>query len=102
MNVRDPVASCLRRTGWSVSLSVEEDLATVRRDQPGENVHQRAFSGTVLADEGMDLAGGYSEFNAVESDGRSETLSDVVELKERHRRQPCIRSTTPGFAILRS
>ena len=38
-------------------LAVDADLALVRLQVAGEDVHQRRFAGAVLADDGVDLAG---------------------------------------------
>jgi hypothetical protein len=38
-------------------VAVDEDLALVGLVEPVEHVHQRALAGTVLAEQGVDLAG---------------------------------------------
>ena len=37
-------------------LAVEQDLAGIRPVQPGQDVHERALAGAVLAEQGVDLA----------------------------------------------
>src|SRR5262249_39016274 len=49
----------------------------------GENLHERALAGTVLADECVDLAGQQLERDAVQGLRRPEPLRDVAQLGAR-------------------
>ena len=47
-------------------LAGDADLAGVRLDGPGEDLHQRGLAGAVLADDGVDVAGLDGEIHADE------------------------------------
>ena len=48
----------------------------------GDDLHQRALAGAVLADETMDLAGGQREVDAVQRQHAAEGLADALELED--------------------
>ena len=52
--------------------AVDADLARVRPVEAGEDVHQRALAGAVLAEQGVDLAGAQLEVDVVVGDDARE------------------------------
>ena len=61
--------------------TVEQDLATVRTVQAGEDVHERALAGAVLAEHGMDLADAQVEGDPVVGEDTREGLDDAPSLQ---------------------
>ena len=57
-------------------LPVDPDLTLVRPVEPGEDVHQRALPGTVLAEQGVDLPGQQLEGDVVVCHDARECLDD--------------------------
>ena len=47
-------------------LTVDQDLARVERDGAGDDLAERRLAGAVLADKGVDLAGGDGQADIVE------------------------------------
>ncbi len=56
-------------------LAVEDDLAAVRLVDPGEDLHQGALAGAVLADEPEDFAGMDFETDVLQSEHAGEALA---------------------------
>ena len=71
----------IARSGELLGLAVEQDLACGRRVQPVEDVHQGALAGTVLAQQGKDLATRHSEVHVVVRENARELFRDTRELK---------------------
>ena len=72
------------RIAWGVEqdrLTVEQDLAAVRTVQAGQDVHERALAGAVLAQHGMDLADAQVEGNPVVGEDTWERLDDPASLQ---------------------
>ncbi len=61
-------------------LAVEHDLPAVRRLEAGQDLHERALAGPVLAEDALDGAGGHGEGDAVVGFDRAEMLADVSDL----------------------
>jgi hypothetical protein len=57
--------------------AIDPDLALVRSVEPGEDVHERALAGTVLAQEGMNLARPKVEVDVVVGEDAGERLDDA-------------------------
>ena len=74
-------------------LAVDQDLARVRPVEPGEDVHQRALAGAVLAEQRVDLAAAQVEVDAVVRQHAGEALDDPARLERGHgprrRRRSC-------------
>ena len=87
---RDAGAARRERIARRVRGAVEPHLARVGRQRAGENRHQRALAGAVLADERADLAAAHREIDAVERDGRAERLARrrASRIAARSRLQP--------------
>jgi hypothetical protein len=62
---------------------VERDLARIGRLRSGQDLHQRRFSGAVLADERVHFAGFDIERDAVERTDAGERLHDPRHAQER-------------------
>ena len=67
-----PAAMASRGEPKRDRLAVEQDLAGVGPVQPGQDVHQRALAGAVLAEQGVDLAGAQVEVDVVVGERRPE------------------------------
>ena len=63
-------------------LAAQHDLALVRRVDAGEDLHQRALAGAVLADQPVDLARQQLEIDAVERGRAAEALGDAAERQD--------------------
>ena len=61
--------------------AVEREAAGVQPVRAAEHLHQRAFAGTILADERVHLAGADFEAHAVECHGRAEALGHHLDLQ---------------------
>ena len=79
----DAAGDRVGRPGDGDRLAVEQDLARVGREQPVQDVHQRALAGAVLAEEGVDLAGPDEQVDAVVGDDAGEALGDAAHLEAR-------------------
>src|SRR4029077_13755613 len=62
---------------------VQTHRARVRWERAGEDVHERALSRAVLADERVDLSGAHLEVDARERRRRAESLGNAGELEQR-------------------
>ena len=80
---RDRVA---RRTEGD-GRPVEQDLAGIRPVEPGQDVHQGALAGAVLAEQCVDLARAQVEVNLVVGDDAGKGLDDAARLERGHRRR---------------
>src|SRR5690606_674096 len=69
------------RAGERDGLTVDDDLTAVGLVQPVQHVHQRALAGTVLAQDGVDLARLDDEVDRVVGDERPERLGDPPQLQ---------------------
>ena len=67
-----PAAIASRGDRNATGRAVDADLALVRPVQAGEDVHQRALAGAVLAEQGVDLAGAQLEVDVVVGDDARE------------------------------
>ena len=67
-----PAAIASRGEPNATGRAVEQDLAGVGPVQPGEDVHQRALAGAVLAEQGVDLARAQVEVDVVVGDDARE------------------------------
>ena len=56
---------------------VDVNFASVRRDNPGEDVHQGRLAGAVLAQQRMDLAGIQVEIDAAQRVHAAEALAHI-------------------------
>ena len=75
----DRVARRAERHG----LAVDADLARVGLVEPGQDVHERALAGAVLAEQGVDLARPQVEVDVVVGDDAGEALDDAAHLDRR-------------------
>jgi hypothetical protein len=73
-------------------LPVEDDLAGVRLIDPGEDLHQGALAGAVLADQPQDLAGMDFETDVLQRQHAGEALGDPLD-PEQGRSRRFIRSS---------
>ncbi len=62
-------------------FAVDEDLALVGPQEPVEDVHQRRLAGSVLAEQGVDLARLNGEVDAVVGDEAAKTFRDPTQLE---------------------
>ena len=69
-------------------LPIEHKTAGEFRMHAGDDLHQRAFSRAVLADETMDLAGGKREVDTTKRLDAAEGLGDLVQFED-GRACPC-------------
>ena len=72
----------LERVGELDPLPVELDLAGVREVDAGQDLHERALAGAVLAHQRMDLAGEQAEVDRVQRPGVTEQLVDATHLED--------------------
>jgi hypothetical protein len=63
------------------ALAVQVDLAGIRLVEAVENLHQRAFAGAILAQQGMDLPGPHLEVHVVVSQHAGKALDDAAHLQ---------------------
>jgi len=70
-------------------LAVEDDLPGVRVVDAGDDLDQRRFACSVVADQGDDLAGKDLEVDAVEGLHGPEALGDVLQLEDRGLLRDC-------------
>ncbi len=91
--------------GEGLHLVVEQDLALVGLVQAVEDVHQRGLARTVLAEQGVDLAGLHDEVDVVVGDQGAEALGDATKLEFHAPRLPaprvgrrCASGGVPGSA----
>src|SRR6266568_2790005 len=61
---------------------VQQETARELRMHAGDDLHQRALSSAVFADETMDLAGGEREVDAPERLDAAEGLRDLVQFED--------------------
>jgi len=71
------------RTRERHGLSVHENLAGIGLKRAGEDLDQCRFSGPIVADEGMNLAGAQGEVAAAERDDPCEVLEQGPRLNHR-------------------
>ena len=76
----DPRVESVARRAERHLFAAEEDLALVRVVQPGEDVRERRLAGAVLTQQGVHLALGRLEVDAVVCDHAREPLRDPAEL----------------------
>ena len=65
-----PAAIASRGEPKATGSAVEQDLAGVGPVQPGQDVHQRALAGAVLAEQRVDLARAHVEVDVVVGERR--------------------------------
>ena len=82
----DEAQPCLHGCLWRVSfvelLSKKLDEAGVRRNQPTEDVHQRALAGAVAAHQSDDLGTLHVEIDSLYSLGGTEGLIDTLHSQQ--------------------
>src|SRR5437773_2230836 len=66
-------------------LALPEKLSPVCFIEPGSDLHERGFSGAILADQSMDLAGPHIETDVFKHGDTAKGLGDVVHSQERFR-----------------
>ena len=71
-HARRPAAIASRGDPNVTGRAVEPDLPGVRPVQAGEDVHERALAGAVLAEQGVDLARSQVEVDVVVGDDARE------------------------------
>src|SRR3989344_2938919 len=59
-------------------LAIEQDLASVQRDEAGDHVHQRGLAAAVVAEDGDDLAAGQVEVEVGVEGGAGEGLAQAA------------------------
>jgi hypothetical protein len=67
----------VERIARLIGFAIELHFPGVRCVCAGEDFHECAFAGSVLADEGVDFAGEDFEVDATESDGGAEGFADA-------------------------
>jgi len=80
----DPAPDGVLRPPDDHRLAVVDDLAGVRTLEPVDDVHQRRFASSVLAEQGVDLAPLDDEVHAVVGPQPSEGLDDPAKFEGRH------------------
>ena len=75
-----PAAIASRGDPKATGRAVHQDLARVGPVEPGEDVHQRALAGPVLAEQSVDLAGPQVEVDVVVREDARERLDDAARL----------------------
>ena len=78
----DPEVDRVARRADLDLVAAQKDLALVGRVEPVEDVHERRLAGSVLAQEGVHLAGRQLEVDLVVRDDSREPLGDAAELEE--------------------
>ncbi len=73
----------LARGGETGRRTGQRDRAAIRRRGAGDDGHQRALAGTVLAQQDMDLAGAQVEIDAAQGMHAAEPLLDAGEPQQR-------------------
>ena len=81
VNHRDAGAPGSHRVARGVGLPVEEHLPCVRLDRAGQDRHQRALAGAVLAHQAAHFAWRHGEVDACQRDGGIEPLLDAAHLE---------------------
>ena len=76
------IGAMARRQGGAV----HEDLALRRRDEPTEDLHERALAGAVLAAEPVHLAGRQLEVHLLEGDDAAVGLAEAFDVENPARR----------------
>ena len=74
----DAVGDGVARGTEGHRASVDQDHAGVRPVEPGQNVHQRALAGAVLAQQGVDFSLAQREIDGVVGQHARETLADAA------------------------
>ena len=77
----DPAIDRIRRAGDRDGRAVEQDLALIRGRQPVKDVHEGALAGTVLAEQGVNLAGPDVEVDPVVGEDARIALRDAAHLE---------------------
>ena len=70
------------RRGDMDSFAVSQDLAAVHRQSAGQDVHQRGFTGAILADECMNLALLQAEVHMIQRMGAGELFVDLLHFQQ--------------------
>ncbi len=94
----DPAVARVGRAGQGDLDAVDEQLPAVRRVHAGEDLHERRFAGSVLADESVSLARVEIDRDVVERADRPESLGCVLEREDGHLRRRCRRHCS-GFVL---
>ncbi len=79
MNEHHALALGVERRGHHRSHLFDEDLALVGLVYPAEHLHQGRFSGTVLAQQGVNLAGHHLKRHAVQGADPRKRLDDILQ-----------------------
>jgi len=83
---RDAAIARVLGTARRVRLAVKTHRPGVWKVRAGQNLHQRALAGAVLADERVRLAGLHVEVDARQRDDRSEPFGDLAHVEAGHER----------------
>ena len=75
--------------GMRIGLALPADLAGIGMQHAIDDLDQRALARTVLAEQGMDLAGQDLEIDAVVGEAAREALDDTLEREKRNGRRRC-------------
>ena len=73
--------------GMRIGAPLPADLAGIGMQHAIDDLDQRALAGTVLAEQGMDLAGQDLEIDAVVGEAAREALDDALERQKRNGRR---------------
>ena len=84
MNQGDAPAPGVQRRVGGVEPSLDLHLALIGADGAGQDIHEGALAGAVLADQRADLARLERQVDAIERDGRAEPLGDASDLEQTH------------------
>ena len=79
----DPAVDRVGRTRDLDRFAVEQDLALVGFGQPVEDVHQGGLAGTVLTEQGVDLARAHGKVDVVVGQDAGVALGDAAHLEGR-------------------
>ena len=77
INHGDAACPCVARTAWRIGLACQGHRARVGPMRAGEDLHQRALAGPILADQGANFARVDPQRDAVERPRGPERLGDV-------------------------
>jgi hypothetical protein len=64
--------------GEADELAIDRDLALVGREDPGEDVHERALAGAVFAEQGVESAAADCDLHVVEGAHAGERFADAL------------------------
>src|SRR5262249_24260468 len=83
MDHRDAGLACGQRVSGNVGLAGQLEPAAVGGERTGQDLHQRALAGTVLAHQRVHFSRQDFQIHAAERSHRAERLADMLHAQER-------------------